>query len=307
VTKKILVTGGSGMIGSAIKSSPNIIKISSDYYDLRNQVDAYEVFRKHRPTHVIHLAARVGGVKSNIENMADFFRDNILINSSVLEAARMYRVNKVLSVLSSCIYPDGLPNPLSEKDLHLGEPHRSNYGYAYAKRMLEVQSRAYRDQYGCNFVTVIPNNLFGKNDNFDLENSHVIPAMIRKFHEAKLNNSNVTLWGDGSPLRQFTFSEDLANILMFMLGEYDNPAPINVGNSMEVSIKQVAEAVAKTVGFEGRILWDKTKPNGQARKCTNFNAFHELNAIDGFTDFDEALDVTYDWFKKTYPNVRGIK
>ena len=163
----------------------------------------------------------MGGLKANLNNLGSFYYENIIINSNVLEASRKFNVKKVVSLLSTCVYPDKITYPLTEEQIHNGKPHDSNYGYAYAKRMLDVQSQAYRDQYGCNFITAIPNNLFGENDNFDLENSHLIPAIIRKVHEAKMNNSDIILWGDGSPLREFTYSKDLAKIILFLLNNYD--------------------------------------------------------------------------------------
>ena len=215
---KILITGGTGMVGSAfehIYPKRNII-ICPRTYDLRNSQHAQRVLQNIHPDAIIHLAAKVGGVKANMEYLGDFYRDNVLINTNVLEAARKFKVKKVVSLLSTCVYPDEVNYPLTEDQIHNGPPHPSNYAYAYAKRMLDIQSRAYRDQYGCNFITAIPNNLFGEHDNFDLENSHVLPAIIRKVYEAKLNGTNVSLWGDGSSLREFTYSRDLAEILLFL-------------------------------------------------------------------------------------------
>ena len=253
------------MLGSAFEGE-NIVKTNSREFDLTNLTDALNMLRKYHPTHVIHLAAKVGGIKANMQNMADFYRDNILINTNVLEAARIYKVEKVLSLMSTCVYPDKNQFPLQEASLHDGNPHVSNYGYAYAKRMLDVQTRAYRQQYGCNFITAIPNNLFGEHDNFDLENSHVIPAIIRKIHEAKKNNKSVVLWGDGSPMREFTYSKDMAKALMFVLENYRDGSPINVGNTQEYSIKEVALTISNIMGFDGEIGWDTSKPSGQYRK-----------------------------------------
>ena len=208
--EKILVTGGSGMIGYALKwgyaygnSIPNATFISSKDYDLTSATAANKMLVDHKPDYIIHLAAKVGGIKANMDNLGDFYRENILINTHVLESARQHKIKKVVSILSTCIYPNDISYPLTEEQIHMGPPHPSNYAYAYAKRMLDIQSRSYRDQYGCNFITAVANNLFGENDNFDLENSHVIPAMIRKIYEAKLTNKSVTFWGDGSPLREF--------------------------------------------------------------------------------------------------------
>jgi GDP-L-fucose synthase len=218
----ILVTGGSGMVGRALQDvMPNAHYVSSKDCDLRNKEEVFDLFKVGGYTGVIHLASRVGGVKSNTDYIGEFFYENILINTNVLEASRKFEVEKVLSLLSTCIYPDNANYPLTEDQIHNGKPHKSNFGYAHAKRMLDVQSRAYRQQYGSNFITAVPNNLFGKHDNFDLNDSHVIPAIMRKMHEAKLNNTHVELWGDGKPLREFTYAGDLAKILKLV---YENSA-----------------------------------------------------------------------------------
>ena len=195
-----------------------------------------------------------------------FYSNIEKINTNVLAAANFSNVNRVLSLLSTCIYPNNANYPLTEDQIHSGPPHPSNFGYAHAKRMLDVQSRAYRQQYGRNYITAVPNNLFGEYDNFDLKNSHAIPAIIRKMYEAKINSQNVILWGDGSPLREFTYSKDLASILLFLLEKYNEPDPVNIGNTHEISIKQVADMVAEIIGFDGEITWDVASPMGQYRK-----------------------------------------
>ena len=309
MTKKILVTGGSGMVGAALQSIlPDAIYISSKDFDLRNPLDAEAMFAIHKPDWVIHLAARVGGVKANSEYVGEFFLDNVLINTNVLEYSRRHNVEKVVSLLSTCVYPDEATYPLTEDQFHNGPPHLSNYGYAHAKRMIEVQSRAYREQYGCNFITAIPNNLFGENDNYDLEDSHVMPAIMHKMLLAKRNKQNMLLWGDGSPLREFTYSVDLAKILLLLLEKYDEPAPINVGNTGEHSIKEVVELIANFMDFEGDIQWDTSKPAGQYRKPSDNSKLIELGwAATDYTDFEEALEKSCKWFTDTYPNLRGAK
>mgnify|MGYP001265577243 CR=1 FL=1 len=303
---KILITGGTGMLGSAFEGE-NIIKTNSREFDLTNLTDALNMLRKYQPTHVIHLAAKVGGLGANMKNKADFYRDNILINTNVLEAARIYKVKKLLSLMSTCVYPANAELPLKEGSLHVGAPHSSNFGYAYAKRALDVQSRAYRQQYGCNFITAIPNNLFGERDNFDLENSHVIPAIIRKVYEAKKNNKSVLLWGDGSPLREFTYSKDMAKALMFVLKNYKDATPINVGNTYEHSIKEIATTISDIMDFKGDIIWDTSKPKGQYSKPSSGEKL-ELLGYDRnlFTPTKKALEKTCDWFVENYPNVRGV-
>jgi len=299
------------MVGSAFSdlSAPHeIIRVGTGDYDLAKSADSAEMFLKYKPDAVIHLAAKVGGIKANTDFIADFFDENIKINMNVLKAARLIGVPKVLSLLSTCIYPDDASYPLTEEQINNGPPHKSNFGYAYAKRMLDVQSRTYRQQYGCNFITAVPNNLFGENDNFDLENSHVIPAMIRKMYEAKLNNKDVTLWGDGSPLREFTYSKDLGEILLFLLEHYDEPGPINIGNTNEISIKEVAEMIANILNFTGKIVWDISKPKGQLRKPSDNSRLLELGwDWNNYSDFEMALQRTCEWFVANYPNVRGVK
>ena len=236
---KTIITGGSGMVGSAFhQTGVNAVYLNRD--DFENSLPNLKNKR------VIHLAARVGGVKANTDNVADFYFDNSNINHKILHEAYLQDAEKVVSLLSTCVYPDApyVNYPLTEDQLHLGPPHHSNFGYAYAKRMVDVMSRAYRQQYGCNFITAIPNNLYGENDNFDLENGHVIPALIRKVWEAKINKeSSVFCWGDGSPLREFTYSEDIARILLFLMENYDEPVRINIGNTQEHSSKEIVDII----------------------------------------------------------------
>ena len=298
------------MLGQAFENvheGHEIIKVGTSKWDLTRYDDALDMFETIRPTACIHLAARVGGVKANTDNMADFCTDNLSINTNVLRAANQMDVTKVLSLLSTCIYPDNASYPLTEDQIHAGPPHISNFGYAYAKRMLDVQSRAYRQQYGNNFITAVPNNLFGPNDNYDLNNSHVIPAIMRKMHEAKINNKNVVLWGDGTPLREFTYSKDLADILLFLLEHYDEQEPINVGNTKEYSIKEVAEMIAEITGFTGEIVWDISKPSGQYRKPSDGSKLVELGwEQKNYKDLRKSLTETYKWVILKYPNLRGV-
>ena len=307
---KILITGGTGMVGSAFKNietEHELVLIGSKDYKLNRADQAYWMLQNIKPDAIIHLAAQVGGIKANMDYPGDFYINNIRINTNVLDAAKNFEVEKVISLLSTCIYPDNATYPLTEDQIQNGAPHFSNYAYAYAKRMLDVQSRAYRKQYGCNFITAIPNNLFGENDNFDLENSHVVPAMIRKMYEAKLNDEDVTLWGDGSPLREFTYSKDLAEILLFLLEHYDEEGPINVGNTNEISIKEVAETIAGILDFKGQIVWDITKPKGQFRKPSDNSKLLELGwREENYTNFRKALTNVCQHVILKYPHLRGI-
>ena len=298
-----LVTGGSGMVGSALKA----LLPEAQYVDRASLHDSsYDVKDKV----VIHLAAKVGGVKANTDYVGDFYLENSVINQKVLEKARTGGAKKVVSMLSTCIYPDYqyVKYPLTEDQLHLGPPHSSNFGYAYAKRMLDVMSRAYRQQYGSNFVTVVPNNLYGVNDNFDLNNGHVIPSLMRRIFEAKLSGqSSVEVWGDGSPMREFTFSLDVAKILLLVADSYNEAEPINIGNTDEYSIKEVVEMLCDLLGYDGSIIWRADFPNGQARKPSSNKKLLNLGwKSDQFTCLKIGLKTTCDWFVKTHPNVRGV-
>lgn len=306
---RVLVTGGRGLVGSALKATqPAGIAVeyaASGDADLRDGAATQALFERMRPTHVIHLAARVGGVKANMEQVGSFFLDNVLINANVLECARRTGVARLVSTLSSCIYPDGAPLPLNENDLHRGEPHGSNFGYAYAKRMLEVQSRAYRQQFGTDYICIIPNNLYGPDDNFDLESGHVIPAMIHKIHAAAQGGPPPVLWGDGSPLREFTFSHDLATALWWAIEHCREPL-LNVGTSEEVSIRRTAEVICDAVGYDaGKVVWDTSRPAGQLRKPMDTSRFRSLSN-QKFTPLVDGIRRTVDWYAARYPAVRGI-
>ena len=309
---KILITGGTGMVGSAFKNietEHELVLIGSRDYKLNRADRAYWMLQNIKPDAIIHLAAQVGGIKANMDYAGDFYINNIRINTNVLDAAKNFEVGEgnffieYMHISGQCnLSIDRRPN--SQWTI----PHSSNYAYAYAKRMLDVQSRAYRKQYGCNFITAIPNNLFGENDNFDLENSHVVPAMIRKMYEAKLNDEDVTLWGDGSPLREFTYSKDLAEILLFLLEHYDEEGPINVGNTNEISIKAVAEMIAGILDFKGQIVWDITKPKGQFRKPSDNSKLLELGwREENYTNFKKALTNVCQDVILRYPHLRGVK
>jgi len=304
-----LITGGSGMVGkSFLDKLPNAIYISSEQYDLRDPVQASNMFEEYRPRFVIHLAARVGGVLANMNNLGSFYYDNVMMNTNVLESARIFETEKLISCLSTCIYPDQVTYPLTEDQIHNGAPHQSNYSYAYTKRMIEIQSRAYKEQYGCNFISMAPNNLFGQFDNFSLEGSHVIPAMIRKIYEAKLNNTRAEFWGDGTPLREFTYSQDIPDVALFLLEKYDSPDVINVGNSHEVSIKYAVSKVQEYFDFGGEIFWDTTKPMGQFRKPSSNKKLLDLGwQEENYTSMEKGLKETCEWFIMNYPNnIRGV-
>ena len=306
----MIITGGTGMVGSAFKR----VLPEAEYpnrFQLQGMTSNDYCKGSFTDKQVIHLAAKVGGVKANAEQVANFYMVNANLNERLLYSAHRSGANKVLSLLSTCVYPDTpyINYPLTEDQLHLGPPHHSNFGYAYAKRMVDVMSRAYRQQYGCNFITAIPNNLYGENDNFDLENSHVIPALIRKVWEAKINKEpSVFCWGDGSPLREFTYSEDIARILLFLMENYDEPEPINIGNTDEYSIKEVVEMICDILGYDGELEWQTEQPSGQLRKPSSNQKLLDLGwKKEYYTSLKEGLKKTCDWFIINYPNVRGVR
>ena len=311
VIKKILITGGTGMVGqgfSDLKTDYEFVSVGSSQYDLRHANEANSMILDHNPDAIIQLAARVGGVKGNTEFVADFFKDNILINTNVLDASRKLGVKKVVSLLSTCVYPDEAQYPLTPDQFHDGPPHQSNFGYAYAKRMVDVYSRALRQQYGCNFICAVPNNLYGLHDNFDLENGHVIPAIIRKIYDAKLTNETPVFWGTGSNLREFTFASDVSKILLFLLENYDEPLPVNIGTIEERSIKSVVDSVCQYMRYTGPVRWDKEKPSGQFRKPSSNSKLLRLGwKKQQYTNFEKGLKMTCEWYEKNYPNVRGVE
>jgi GDP-L-fucose synthase len=306
---KILVTGGTGMVGSAfkaIKTKHELILVGSQDCNLLNSSDVLKMFNYHQPDAVIHLAAKVGGVKGNSEFVSDYFCQNILMNTHVLNSAKITNTSKVLSLLSTCIYPNNPDYPLTEDQIHNGEPHHSNFGYAYAKRMLEVHSRAIRQQYGYNYITAVPNNIYGINDNFDLENGHVIPAIIRKIWEAKITNTVPVFWGTGRPLREFTYSQDIAKSLMVLIDDnYDSHEPINIGNTAEFSIKEVVNKICNVLSYHGEVTWDESKPEGQFKKPSSNKKFLKLFPNTEYTNLDEGLEKTCKWFVSNYPKIRG--
>jgi len=311
IKSKVLVTGGSGLIGCKFPDETvnhTFVKVGSKDFDLTNALECRRMFEEVSPDAVIHLAARVGGIKSNMDNVADFFDENLKINMNVLSTAKIAGVRKLVSVMSTCVYPDSATYPLTPDQIHNGPPHPSNFGYAYAKRMLEVQTRAYRNQYGLSWKTAIPGNAYGENDNFDLENSHVIPAIIRKIYEAKRTGNTPVFWGDGLALREFTYSDDVAKILAFLLDSYDREEPINIGNTDEVSIKHVVNLVSNLLDYDGPISWNDSGLKGQFRKPSSNSKLIELGwKASDYTPLDVGLKKTCEWFVESYPNVRGYK
>ena len=310
--KKVLVTGGHGMVGSELREiRPDFLFPKKSELDLLSLDSVKNFFGERRGEirAVIHLAARVGGVKANSDFVADFFYQNSVMNQNLLQTCSDEKIEKVVSMLSTCVYPDEkfVRYPLTEDQLHVGPPHHSNFGYAFAKRMLDVQSRAYRKQYGCNFVTAIPNNMYGLNDNYDLESSHVIPALIRKFYEAKLHNiESVIVWGTGSPKREFTFARDAAQIALWLLENYDGENPVNIGNTGSITIKELVSIISEEVGFNGNLVFDASKPDGQFEKPSSNEKLMSLGWDGKYTNLRSGIRETVEHFSRCYPYVRGI-
>jgi len=306
---RILITGGTGMVGSGfknVKTNHDLVFVGSKDYNLLDRGETNNMISETKPDAIIHLAAKVGGVKGNTDYINDFFIQNLQMNTNLLESAHELHVNKVISFLSTCVYPDSVNYPLTEDQIHNGPPHKSNYGYAYAKRMVDIHSRSLRQQHGRKYICAIPNNLYGPHDNFDLENGHVIPAIIRKVYEAKINGNTPNFWGSGSPLREFTYSDDIAQILLLLLEKYDGEMPINIGTPDEISIRELVYKICKILDFKKPVKWDTDMPEGQHRKPSSNKRFLKLFPNYNYTSLDEGLEKTCEWFLNNYPNVRGV-
>jgi GDP-L-fucose synthase len=298
--RKLLVTGGNGLVGSSITSE---IKIGKQY-DLRNVEETNKMFNDYKPTHVIHCAGKVGGLSANMNYKGEFFYDNIMINTNVIESSRLHNVKKLVSFLSTCVFPDNIEYPITEKKIHLGEPHSSNYPYAYAKRMADIQIRAYREQYGLEYVSVIPTNIYGPNDNFSLESGHVIPMLLHKMYIAQRENTDFVVWGSGTPLREFIYSKDIAKLSEWALDNYNESEPIIFSNSNEISIKDLVDLLVNEFNFKGKVIFDKTKPDGQFRKPSDNSKLKSYLPNFEFTPIEEGLKETINWFIKNYEKTR---
>lgn len=298
---KKLITGGEGLIGSEFTQG---IKISRKNFELTNINQVKKMFEEHEPDFVIHTAAKVGGVLANMNYKGDFFYQNIMMNTNVIHEAKNHGVKKLIAFLSTCIFPDKVEYPLNETKIHLGPPHISNDAYAYAKRMSQVQISSYNEQYGTKYFCVIPTNVYGPKDNYNLENSHVLPAIIHKCYLAKKHNIELELWGDGSPLREFIFSRDVAKICDELLMNYNDTEPIILSTSEEISIKDVAEQVTKIMKYNKSIKWDTSKPSGQFKKPSDNSKLKSILPNFKFTPLSDGLEETIEYFVKHYETVR---
>jgi len=314
----IMVTGGSGLVGEAIRevvreereqklhTRDQWIFLTSKDADLRDKEQTRALFVKHKPTHIIHLAAYVGGLYKNMRYPVEFWTYNIAINENILSLSKEFKVQKLVSCLSTCIFPDKTTYPINETMVHDGPPHSSNEAYAYAKRMIDVQNRAYAKQFGCKFTSVIPTNIYGPHDNYHLEDAHVIPALIHKFYLAKKNGTDMTVAGTGKPLRQFIYSIDLAKLFLWVLRSYDSPEPIilSVDEKAEVTIADVVTYIAKHVGFTGKIHYDTSKSDGQYKKTASNAKLRGLLPAFDFTSMDKGVEQSVKWFIANFNKAR---
>ena len=304
--KVVLVTGGSGLVGSAIKSVSKYfddylyIFITSKDYNLTKLEDTIQMFEKYNPNYVIHLAACVGGLYKNMNNKVKMLEDNLMINYNVIKCAHDYKVEKLISCLSTCIFPDKVSYPIIESMLHEGPPHFSNDSYAYAKRMLEIHTKAYRENYGDKFMCIIPTNIYGPNDNFDLEDAHVIPMLIHKCYLAKKTDSDFIIRGSGKPLRQFIYSADLAIMILnilFKTNELDNII-LSVPESQEISIENVGRIIARAYNYEERIIFDESFSDGQYKKTVSADKILKILPNFVFTPIEDGIIKAVSWFNE---------
>jgi GDP-L-fucose synthase len=301
----VVVTGGTGFLGRHVcreleQAGSNVCPVGRRQYDLRQRVEIDRMLIDIHPNAVVHLAAVVGGIGANRAHPGQFLYENAIMGLELLEACRVAGVPKTVIAGTVCAYPKHTPVPFREEHLWDGYPEETNAPYGLAKKLLLAQAQAYRAEYGMNAVYLLPVNLYGPGDNFDLETSHVIPAMIRKFAEAKASGApSITLWGDGSPTREFLYVEDAARAFRQALECYDGPEPINVGSGEEISIKDLAGLLAETIGYRGAILWDGTKPNGQPRRCLDTCKGKELLRFLPGVGLEEGIVRTVEWHRAT--------
>ncbi len=309
-TDKIFVAGHRGLVGSAIvrnlesKGYNNIVTRTHKELDLKDQAGVNAFFDAEKPDVVVLAAAKVGGINANNTTPAEFAYENMQIQCNVIHAAHTHNVKKLLFLGSTCIYPRMAPQPIPEDALLTGPLETTNEAYAIAKISGLEMCKFYKRQYGDDYISCMPTNLYGPHDNYDLSGSHVMPAMIRKFHEAKVNNApTVELWGTGTPLREFLYVDDMADACVFLLENYSGEQHVNIGTGVEVSIKELAEAVKETVGYTGDIVWNSDMPDGTPRKLTDVTKLHGLGWRHK-VELSEGIKLSYDWFKENYSNAR---
>jgi GDP-L-fucose synthase len=311
-SSKILVTGGAGFLGSHVvdelkrRGARDVIVPRSSSVDLTDSAATRALFATARPDLVLHLAAKVGGIGANQKTPGTFFRDNMAMGLNVLEEARCAGTHKVVVAGTICAYPKFAPVPFREDDLWNGYPEETNAPYGVAKKALLVMAQAYRQEFGSNFVMLFPVNLYGPRDNFDLETSHVIPAMIRKFDSALQSGApQVVLWGDGSPTREFLYVTDAARGLVEAAERYDDPDPINLGAGFEISMADLARSIADKVGYRGKIVWDTSRPNGQPRRMLDVTRAKQRFGFEAQVGFDDGLTRTITWYRENAQKITG--
>jgi GDP-L-fucose synthase len=303
-TKRVLIPGGAGFLGSFVveklqqRGCKDIFVPRSKDYDLVEMEAVRRLYKDTQPHMVIHLAARVGGIGANQANPGTFFYDNLMMGAQLMEIGRQAGLDKFVAIGTICAYPKFTPLPFKEEDLWNGYPEETNAPYGLAKKMLLVQSQAYRQQYGFNSIVLFPVNLYGPRDNFDVQTSHVIPALIRKCEEAKeRGRSEILLWGDGSPTREFLYVEDAAEGILLATERYSGAEPVNLGTGQEITIRHLAEMIASEVGFTGNIIWDTTKPNGQPRRCLDVSRARYLFGFQAAHRLRDGIPKTVAWYQ----------
>jgi GDP-L-fucose synthase len=311
--KRVVVTGGAGFLGSFVveqlraKGCQHIVVPRSRNYDLVQMEAVQRLYEDAKPDMVIHLAARVGGIGANQANPGRFFYDNLMMGSQLIEVGRQCELKKFVALGTICAYPKFAPIPFKEEDIWNGYPEETNAAYGLAKKMLLVQSQAYRQQYGFNSITLFPVNLYGPRDNFDLKTSHVIPALIRKCAEAQqAGGSEVQVWGDGTPTREFLYVEDAAEGIIQASEQYNESFPLNLGTGEEVTIKSLALMIATELGYQGHIVWDTTKPNGQPRRCLDVSRIKQAISFQAKHSLREGLKKTIRWFQANRASIREV-
>ncbi|HAD06058.1 MAG TPA: GDP-fucose synthetase [Anaerolineaceae bacterium] len=307
-SRRVCVTGGAGFLGSFVteklrqRGAREIFIPRYPEYDLVQPQDVQRLLDDSRPDVIIHLAAHVGGIGANHLHPAEFFYDNLMMGVQLMHQAWKRGVEKFVAIGTVCAYPKYTPVPFREDDLWNGYPEETNAPYGLAKKMLLVQAQAYRQQYGFNAIYLLPVNLYGPRDNFDLESSHVIPALIRKCIEAQESGQKtVEVWGDGSPTREFLYVEDAAEGILLATERYNGPEPVNLGSGFEISIRDLAELIRRLTGFEGELIWDTSKPNGQPRRALDISRAEKYFGFRAKTNFEEGLRRTIEWYRQHRP------
>lgn len=311
--KRIAVTGGAGFLGRHVvkqlvqQGCEHVFIPRSNQFDLRKEPDIVRMLNTYRPDIIIHLAAVVGGIAANQKNPGSFFYDNLIMGSQLLEHSRLFGIEKFVAIGTICSYPKYAPVPFKEEDLWNGYPEETNAPYGLAKKMMLVQSQAYREQYGFNSIFLLPVNLYGPYDNFDLETSHVIPAIIRKCVEAEeTGEESILLWGSGEVTREFIYVEDAAKAIILATERYDGLEPVNIGSGEEMTIRQLAELIKKQCGYTGKILWDSSRPDGQPRRKLDVTRAKNYFQFEASTSLVEGLQRTIDWYRAAVSSKGGL-